>query len=89
MEWKAITPDELRGLKLAGARSNGHDYGPLFDAVAKGPIRIDVASDKLQSLKWSLSRAIKKAGKKIIVSTLADKTGVVLKMADEVPSKRP
>lgn len=88
MEWKAITPDELKGLKLAGARSNGHDYGPLFEAVAKGPVRIDVEPEKLQSLKWSLSRAIKKAQIKIIVATLADKTGVVLSMATEDTKKK-
>ena len=43
----------------------------------------------LQSLKWALSRAIKKAGLNIQIATLADKSGVVLtKVTDATPAPR-
>jgi hypothetical protein len=89
MEWKSISEDELKGLKLASRAERESSYEPLFKAVEKGPVRIDAPADgKLQALKWRLGRAIKKAGLQITMATLADKSGVILtKATPETPKK--
>lgn len=79
MEWKSISPDEAKNLKYASRTSRENPFTAIFDAVEKGPVRIDTPENgNLQALKWRLGRAIKKAGLAIVIATLADKTGVVL-----------
>ena len=87
MPWKSITPDEVKGLKFARGNNQENKWAGAIEAALKGPVRIDVEPDSnIQSLKWSLSRAIKKAGDTVQMSTLADKTAVILTKKD-APSK--
>lgn len=89
MQWKQITADEAKNLKFASRTGNESPYVALLEAVEKGPVRVDVPPDSsLQSLKWALSRQIKKSGKKVVVATLADRSGVVLSMAASEPAKK-
>lgn len=89
MQWKQITSDEAKGLKYASTTGKESPYTALLAAVEQGPVRVDVPEgSSLQSLKWALSRQIKKSGKKVVVATLADRTGVVLSMAASEPVKK-
>ncbi len=89
MEWNAISPEEVKSLQFATTNGKDNPYAEILAAVEKGPVRVKVPPDKkLQNLKWGLSRAIKRAGVKIAIATLADKSGVVLtKQAAEPPKK--
>jgi len=89
MQWKPITAEEAKSLKFASRTGKESPYVALLEAVEKGPVRVDVPPDStLQSLKWALSRQIKKSGKKIVVATLADKSGVVLSLEAGEPPKK-
>ena len=89
MDWEAITPEEAKTLKYASTSGKESPYVKLLEAVENGPIKVNVPADSnLQSLKWALSRQIKKSGKKITISTLADKSGVVLRKEAADPPKK-
>lgn len=91
MEWQPLSPEEVKGLQFSSRTGNESPYKAILDAANKAPVRVNASEQvNLQSLKWALSRAIKKAGLKIEIATLADKTGVVLtkvKEAAEPPKK--
>ena len=89
VEWSSISQEEVKSLQFASSNGKDNPYADILAAVEKGPVRVNVSEDKkLQSLKWGLQRAIKRAGAKITIATLADKSGVVLtKQAAEPPKK--
>jgi hypothetical protein len=89
MEWQAVSPDELKSLQFAKSSGRGEDLSPLFEAVKKGPVRVNVPEGStIDRLKWRLTRAIKKDALKIEVATLADKSGVVLTLEPEEAKKK-
>jgi hypothetical protein len=89
MNWKPLSAEEAKGLKYASRTGKESPYKALLDAVEQGPVRVDVPPDStLQSLKWALSRQIKKSGKQVVVATLADKSGVVLSKEATEPAKK-
>lgn len=89
MEWKPLTTEEATNLKYASITGRDSPYQAILDATEKGPVQVNVPKDgNLQSLKWALSRQIKKSGKKIIMATLADKSGVVLTKESSEPGKK-
>lgn len=80
MDWQPLSQEEVKGLQFS-SRSNGKEspYKAILDAADKAPVRVNASEQvNLQSLKWALSRAIKKAGLNIQIATLADKSGVVI-----------
>ena len=79
MEWQPLTQDEVKNLQFSSRTGKESPYKAILDAAEKAPVRVNATEQmNLQSLKWALSRAIKKAGLSIQISTLADKSGVVL-----------
>lgn len=89
MNWEVISNEEAKTLKYTSRTGKESPYVALLDAVEKGPVKVCVPEDgNLQSLKWALSRQIKKSGKKIVISTLADKSGVVLSKEAAEPAKK-
>jgi hypothetical protein len=89
VEWKQITQEEAKGLNYSSRTGKESPYKAILDAVEKGPVQVNISEDvSLQSLKWALQRRIKSSGAKIAMSTLADRSGVVLtKIAPEPPKK--
>ena len=80
MDWQPLSQDDVKALQFS-SRSGSKDslYKAILDAAEKSPVRVNASEQmNLQSLKWALSRAIKKAGLSIQISTLADKSGIVL-----------
>ena len=89
MDWEAITPEEAKTLKYSSRSGTESPYAKLLEAVEKGPVKVSVPPDSnLQSLKWALSRQIKKSGKKVVIATLADKTAVILSKEAAEPTKK-
>ena len=90
MDWKPISQDEVKGLQFASRSGKESPYQKILDATEKGPVRVNISDEiNLRSLKWALSRAIKKADLKIQIATLADKTGVVLTRVKEAAVEPP
>jgi hypothetical protein len=87
LEWSTITTEEAQSLKYSSRTGTEGQYQGLLDALEKGPIRIPVPKDsKLDSVKWAVGRAAKKAGVKISIATLDDKSGVVVTKVNEAPA---
>jgi hypothetical protein len=89
MDWKPLTAEEEKTLKYASRTGKDSPYTALLAAVEKGPVKVSVPADSsLQSLKWALSRQIKRSGKRIVISTLADKSAVVLTLERSEEAKK-
>lgn len=84
MQWKALSEEEVKGLAFAARSTRDTPYAEIFAAVEEGAVRVEVPEGgSLQALKWRLGRAIRKAGAKVVMATLADKSGVVLTKEEE------
>jgi hypothetical protein len=91
MEWQAVNPDELKSLQFAKRNGRGEDLTPtpLFEAVKKGPVRVNIPDGStFDRLKWKLSRAIKNDGLNVEVKALADKSGATLSLTEAEPTKK-
>jgi hypothetical protein len=90
VKFEELTEEQAGALEFdTSSRGGSGTYDPLIAAVKAGK-RVKVlleGKQQMKNLKWAISGAAKRAGLKLDIRVLADKTGVVADQVQEADEK--